>query len=128
MLGKLRSTRLIKSPLIKIPCGPPLYDILIIKSKNKIKKNPYSVRVLEIYKGLKPEGNFPVYRKLTHVCVLKTIRNSGTAMNGHHWKLLPTEKQMSRMISNIITQTSHVPKSPQSLAGSVVTAPKSPLN
>ena len=27
-----------------------------------------------------------------------------------------------------ITQTSHVPKSPQSLAGSVVTAPKSPLN
>ena len=26
------------------------------------------------------------------------------------------------------TQTSHVPKSPQSLAGSVVTAPKSPLN
>ena len=27
-----------------------------------------------------------------------------------------------------LTQTSHVPKSPQSLAGSVVTAPKSPLN
>ena len=29
---------------------------------------------------------------------------------------------------NYYTQTSHVPKSPQSLAGSVVTAPKSPLN
>ena len=28
----------------------------------------------------------------------------------------------------VISQTSHVPKSPQSLAGSVVTAPKSPLN
>ena len=39
-----------------------------------------------------------------------------------------TEEVLKDLLGMSKTQTSHVPKSPQSLAGSVVTAPKSPLN